>query len=74
MWQMPSQKYLQSFKRCNKYIDETMPWALAKDEAKQDRLATVLYNLVEGITMGAYSSGVLYAGHYRENPGAVKCS
>ena len=41
------------FKRCNKYIDETMPWALAKDESKQDRLATVLYNLVEGITMGA---------------------
>ena len=41
------------FKRLNKYIDETMPWALAKDEAKQDRLATVLYNLVEGITMGA---------------------
>ena len=41
------------FKRCNKYIDETMPWALAKDEAKKDRLATVLYNLVEGITMGA---------------------
>ena len=37
----------------NKYIDETMPWALAKDEAKKDRLATVLYNLVEGITMGA---------------------
>ena len=37
------------FKRCNKYIDETMPWALAKDESKQDRLATVLYNLVEGI-------------------------
>ena len=36
-----------------KYIDETMPWALAKDEAKKDRLATVLYNLVEGITMGA---------------------
>ena len=34
------------FKRCNKYIDETMPWALAKDESKQDRLATVLYNLV----------------------------
>ena len=33
------------FKRCNKYIDETMPWALAKDETKQDRLATVLYNL-----------------------------
>lgn len=41
------------FKRCNKYIDETMPWALAKDEAKQDRLATVLYNLVEGIVTGA---------------------
>jgi methionyl-tRNA synthetase len=41
------------FKRCNKYIDETMPWALAKDEAKQDRLATVLYNLVESINIGA---------------------
>ena len=41
------------FKRCNKYIDETMPWALAKDEAKQDRLATVLYNLVESISIGA---------------------
>ena len=41
------------FKRCNKYIDETMPWALAKDEAKQDRLATVLYNLVECISIGA---------------------
>ncbi len=41
------------FKRCNKYIDETMPWALAKDEAKKDRLATVLYNLAEGITVGA---------------------
>ena len=41
------------FKRCNKYIDETMPWALAKDETKQDRLATVLYNLVESITIGA---------------------
>ena len=41
------------FKRCNKYIDETMPWALAKDEDKKDRLATVLYNLVEGICMGA---------------------
>ncbi|HIR93920.1 MAG TPA: methionine--tRNA ligase [Candidatus Egerieimonas intestinavium] len=41
------------FKRCNKYIDETMPWALAKDEAKKDRLAEVLYNLVEGICMGA---------------------
>jgi len=41
------------FKRCNKYIDETMPWALAKDEAKQDRLAEVLYNLTEGIYLGA---------------------
>ncbi|MGI6095143.1 MAG: methionine--tRNA ligase [Lachnospiraceae bacterium] len=41
------------FKRCNKYIDETMPWALAKDETKKDRLATVLYNLVEGICIGA---------------------
>ena len=41
------------FKRCNKYIDETMPWALAKDETKQDRLSEVLYNLVEGICIGA---------------------
>ncbi len=41
------------FKRCNKYIDETMPWALAKDEAKKDRLATVLYNLTESISIGA---------------------
>ena len=41
------------FKRCNKYIDETMPWALAKDEEKKDRLAAVLYNLVEGICIGA---------------------
>ena len=41
------------FKRCNKYIDETMPWALAKEEDKQGRLATVLYNLIEGITIGA---------------------
>ena len=41
------------FKRCNKYIDETMPWALAKDEEKKPRLATVLYNLVESITIGA---------------------
>ena len=41
------------FRRCNKYIDETMPWALAKDEAKQERLKTVLYNLTEGITIGA---------------------
>ncbi len=41
------------FKRCNKYIDETEPWVLAKDPAKADRLATVMYNLVEGITIGA---------------------
>ena len=41
------------FKRCNKYIDETMPWALAKDETKKDRLSEVLYNLVESISYGA---------------------
>ena len=41
------------FKRCNKYIDETMPWVLAKDDEKKDRLAEVLYNLVEGICVGA---------------------
>lgn len=41
------------FKRCNKYIDETMPWALAKEEDKKERLETVLYNLVESITIGA---------------------
>jgi methionyl-tRNA synthetase len=41
------------FKRCNKYIDETEPWKLAKDEESRDRLATVLYNLVESITIGA---------------------
>ncbi len=41
------------FKRCNKYIDETMPWALAKDEAKKERLETVLYNLIESIKAGA---------------------
>ncbi len=41
------------FKRCNKYIDETEPWVLAKDDAKKDRLATVLYNLTEGIAIGA---------------------
>ncbi len=41
------------FKRCNKYIDETMPWALAKDEAQKDRLSTVLYNLLNGILVGA---------------------
>ncbi|MBO7650248.1 MAG: methionine--tRNA ligase subunit beta, partial [Lachnospiraceae bacterium] len=41
------------FKRCNKFIDETMPWALAKDESKKDRLSEVLYNLTEAITIGA---------------------
>ena len=41
------------FKRCNKYVDETEPWILAKDETKKERLATVLYNLVEGISIGA---------------------
>ena len=41
------------FKRCNKYIDETMPWALAKDEAKKDRLETVLWNLIQSISAGA---------------------
>ena len=41
------------FKRCNKYIDETEPWVLAKDEAKKERLSTVLYNLTESITIGA---------------------
>ena len=41
------------FRRCNKYIDETMPWVLAKGEAKKERLKTVLYNLTEGITIGA---------------------
>ena len=41
------------FKRCNKYIDETEPWVLGKDESKKDRLSTVLYNLIESITIGA---------------------
>ena len=41
------------FRRCNKYIDETTPWVLAKDDAQQDRLAEVLYNLTESITIGA---------------------
>lgn len=44
---------LNLFKRCNKYIDETQPWVLAKDESRKDRLATVLYNLVESICIGA---------------------
>lgn len=66
------------FKRCNKYIDETMPWALAKDETKKDRLAEVLYNLVEGITIGANlltpfmpeTSERILAQLYPENPKA----
>ena len=41
------------FRRCNKYIDETMPWVLSKDDTKRDRLATVLYHLVESIRIGA---------------------
>ena len=41
------------FRRCNKYIDETMPWVLAKDDSKRERLSTVLYNLVESIRIGA---------------------
>ena len=40
------------FRRCNKYIDETTPWVLAKDDSKKDRLSTVIYNLVEGIRIG----------------------
>ena len=47
------------FKRCNKYIDETMPWALAKDEAKKDRLETVLWNLIQGIFRRSRASGIL---------------
>ena len=66
------------FKRCNKYIDETMPWALAKDESKQDRLAEVLYNLVESITIGANllksfmpdTTDKILAQLYPENPSA----
>ncbi|MGN0319423.1 MAG: methionine--tRNA ligase subunit beta, partial [Lachnospira sp.] len=66
------------FKRCNKYIDETMPWALAKDESKQDRLAEVLYNLVESITIGSNllksfmpdTTDKILAQLYPENPSA----
>ena len=47
------QKYLRSFKRCNKYIDETEPWILGKDEVSKERLSEVLYNLAESITIGA---------------------
>lgn len=55
------------FKRCNKYIDETMPWALAKDEDKKDRLATVLYNLVEGICIDCNTVRTIYARNYQED-------
>ena len=61
VWQMPLQRSLTLFKRCNKYIDETMPWALAKDEAEKDRLETVLYNLIESIKAGASRAGAIYA-------------
>ena len=60
------------FKRCNKYIDETMPWALAKDEAKKDRLAEVLYNLVESITIGASLLESFMPETTEKSPGSVK--
>ena len=50
-------------RRCNKYIDETEPWKLAKDETKQDRLATVLYNLMESIRMAAVALAAYLAGY-----------
>ena len=53
MWQMPSAKFSISSAEATNTIDETMPWALAKDEAQKARLETVLYNLVEAITIGA---------------------
>ena len=56
------------FKRCNKYIDETEPWVLAKDEAKKDRLATVLYHLIEGIRMGAVLLQSFMPGTSEKNP------
>ncbi len=49
-----------------------MPWVLAKDEAKKDRLATVLYNLMEGITLVQAAPESVYAGHNREDSGAVE--
>ena len=52
------------FKRCNKYVDETEPWVLAKDETKKERLATVLYNLVEGISIGANLLEPFYAWNF----------
>ena len=59
------------FKRCNKYIDETMPWALAKDETKKDRLETVLNNLIEEHQSRGRASCALYAGDCREDPGTA---
>ena len=50
------------FKRCNKYIDETMPWALAKEEDKKGRLETVLFNLISSISEGARLLDSIYAG------------
>ena len=59
------------FKRCNKYIDETMPWALAKEEDKKDRLETVLYNLITSISEGARTACTIYAGDSRKDPRAA---
>ena len=53
MWRMPLPRSFNIFRRSNKYIDETTPWVLAKDEAKKGRLETVLYNLAGRITIGA---------------------
>ena len=54
------------FKRCNKYVDETEPWVLAKDETKKERLATVLYNLVEGISIGDNLLLTIYALNFQQ--------
>ena len=62
------------FRRSNKYIDETAPWVLAKDEASRDRLATVLYNLAESIAIGASLLCLLYAFDVGEDPGAAECA
>ena len=59
------------FKRCNKYIDETMPWALAKDEAQKERLETVLYNLIESIKAGAVMIEPLMPEKSRKNFGQL---
>lgn len=60
------------FKRCNKYIDETMPWALAKEEDKKDRLATVLYQPYRKHLCRRYSSYIIYAINSTENFRTVK--